>query len=67
MPCGGPKVFFFDTYFKISLFLRIRRGGLPAILKMLGTGLVWKAPMDSLIPSLWIGSIVRKMLELAEL
>lgn len=46
------RFFFFAAYFKISLFLRICRGGSPAMQRILETGLVRKAPMESLIPSL---------------
>ena len=46
------RFFFFAAYFRTSLFLRICRGGSPAIQRMLGAGLVRKAPIKSLIPSL---------------
>lgn len=63
MLCGAQD--FFSLLHILGLPYFFCRGGSPAIQRMLGAGLVRKASIESLIPSLSIESMVRKMLELA--
>ena len=63
----GCRVFFLEIYLRISLFLLICKGGIFTMQIMLHIGLEQNTLMDSLIPSLYMGSIIFMILGLTEL